>query len=129
MQISYPQKSQFFDSRISPKFFRVRHRPHGRRRSNASVCSSPHNQALYTPPAYILEQNIQNYDGNVRLCNCTGLKSAVLPDGITSIGDSWFQNCTGLTDVSMADSVTVIGKAEAGASAFKVGARGGTASE
>ena len=41
--------------------------------------------------------------------NCSMLTSIVIPDSVTSIGDSAFHNCDGLTSISIPDSVTSIG--------------------
>ena len=38
-----------------------------------------------------------------------GIKSVVIPDGVTSIGKIAFENCSDLTSVTIPDSVTSIG--------------------
>ena len=40
--------------------------------------------------------------------DCKSLKSLVIPDGVTSIGDGAFDNCCSLTDIVLPDSVTCI---------------------
>lgn len=47
--------------------------------------------------------------------SCAGLKSIVLPDGLTGINYNAFYNCTGLQSIHIPESVTFIG-----ASAFKL---------
>ena len=47
--------------------------------------------------------------GNYAFNNCTGLTSITIPDSVTSIGGSAFENCTGLTSVTIGNSVTSIG--------------------
>ncbi len=42
--------------------------------------------------------------------NYTGLTSIVIPDSVTSIGNSAFSGCSGLTSVTIPDSVTSIGQ-------------------
>lgn len=40
---------------------------------------------------------------------CTSLRSLVIPDSVTSIGDGAFQFCSALNDIVLPDSVTSIG--------------------
>ena len=47
--------------------------------------------------------------GEFAFHGCTGLTSVTIPDSVTSIGDSAFSDCTGLTSVTIPDSVTSIG--------------------
>ena len=42
---------------------------------------------------------------------CAGLKSVLIPSGMTSIGDGAFEGCSGLTSVTIPDSVKHIGSA------------------
>ena len=48
--------------------------------------------------------------GNYAFSGCTGLTSIAIPDGVTSIGDLAFSGCTGLTSVTIPDGVTSIGE-------------------
>ncbi len=47
--------------------------------------------------------------GNSAFCDCTGLTSVTIPNSVTSIGGWAFQGCTGLTSVTIPNSVTSIG--------------------
>ena len=47
--------------------------------------------------------------GDSAFFNCTSLTSVTIPDSIISIGDSAFSSCSGLTSVTIPDSVTSIG--------------------
>ena len=47
--------------------------------------------------------------GASAFCNCTSLTSVAIPDSVTSIGSYAFCNCTSLTSVTIPDSVTSIG--------------------
>ena len=47
--------------------------------------------------------------GSYAFFYCTSLTSVTIPDSVTSIGDSAFQGCTSLTSVTIPDSVTYIG--------------------
>ncbi len=48
--------------------------------------------------------------GNSAFQNCSGLTSITIPNSVTSIGNSAFQNCSGLTSVTIGNSVTSIGE-------------------
>ncbi len=47
--------------------------------------------------------------GNSAFCDCQSLTSVAIPDSVTSIGDSAFYNCESLTSVEIPDGVTSIG--------------------
>ena len=47
--------------------------------------------------------------GNSAFNGCTGLTSVNIPNSVTSIGNFAFENCTGLTSVNIPNSVTSIG--------------------
>ena len=47
--------------------------------------------------------------GNSAFSGCSGLTSVTIPDSVTSIGGSAFYDCTGLTSVTIGNSVTNIG--------------------
>lgn len=47
--------------------------------------------------------------GDNAFCECYGLKSLTLPDGITLIGEKAFLSCTGLTNITIPKGVTFIG--------------------
>ena len=65
----------------------------------------------------IIPESVE-YDGNIysvtsigssAFCNCNGLTSIIIPNGVTSIGSSAFNECTGLTSITIPNSVTSIG--------------------
>lgn len=47
--------------------------------------------------------------GNDAFSSCSGLTSVTIPDSVTSIGSSAFNGCSGLTSLTIPDSVTSIG--------------------
>ena len=47
--------------------------------------------------------------GNYFLSSCTGLTSVNLPDGLTSVGSHFLGNCTGLTSIDLPDGLTSVG--------------------
>ena len=57
---------------------------------------------------------IPNGVTSIKLKGCTSLTSVVIPNSVTSIGESAFEDCTSLTSVVIPNSVTDIGE-----SAFK----------
>ena len=48
--------------------------------------------------------------GNSAFYGCTGLTAVTIPNSVTNIGNCAFENCTGLTSVTIPNSVTRIGK-------------------
>ena len=49
-------------------------------------------------------------EDDVLLCNCTNLKSVIIPDSVTVIGNSAFKNCKELKSITIPNSVTLIGE-------------------
>ncbi len=47
--------------------------------------------------------------GDSSFCNCSSLRSIVLPDTLESIGDKAFCNCSSLTSLTVPENVTYIG--------------------
>ena len=47
--------------------------------------------------------------GNSAFSNCSGLTSVAIPNSVSTIGNSAFSNCSGLTSVAIPNSVTSIG--------------------
>jgi hypothetical protein len=76
---------------------------------------------LHYNPALTLSSNFRSYLTNVIIpdsvtsigdsafYNCTSLTSVTIPSSVTSIGDSAFGSCTSLTSVTIPSSVTSIG--------------------
>ncbi|MEE1162173.1 MAG: leucine-rich repeat domain-containing protein [Lachnospiraceae bacterium] len=47
--------------------------------------------------------------GDYAFCNCSGLTSITIPEGVTSIGVETFERCFSLTSITIPESVTSIG--------------------
>ena len=58
--------------------------------------------------AYIIPNSVTSI-GESAFRNCDALTSITIPDSVTSIGESAFRNCDALTSVTIPDSVTSIG--------------------
>jgi hypothetical protein len=56
----------------------------------------------------VVENGVTNI-GNCAFNGCESLTSVTIPDSVTSIGEGAFENCTSLTSVTIPDSVTSIG--------------------
>jgi hypothetical protein len=68
--------------------------------------------------------------GDYAFANCTGLMSAVIPEGVASIGEFAFYQCTSLANVSIPASLTTIGaNAFYGCHSLTAVSYGGTSAE
>ncbi len=61
-----------------------------------------------TRTSYIIPDSVTSI-GDSAFRDCTSLTSISIPDSLTSIGDSAFRDCTSLTSISIPDSLTSIG--------------------
>ena len=57
----------------------------------------------------IIEEGVTSI-GNYTFRNCSSLTSIIIPEGVTSIGESAFMNCSSLTSIIIPEGVTTIGK-------------------
>ena len=58
---------------------------------------------------YVIPNSVTSI-GDSAFSGCRSLKSLVIPEGVTSIGDYAFSGCWSLTDIVIPDSVTSIGE-------------------
>ncbi|MBQ6864913.1 MAG: leucine-rich repeat domain-containing protein, partial [Clostridia bacterium] len=56
----------------------------------------------------IIENSVTSI-GDWAFCGCDSLTSVTIPDSVTSIGEYAFENCDSLTSVTIGNSVTSIG--------------------
>ena len=68
-------------------------------------------ELLYFPEgktgSYIIPDSVTTI-GDSAFKNCTNLTSITIPDSVTTIGNGAFENCANLTSITIPDSVTVI---------------------
>ena len=68
-------------------------------------------ELLYFPEgktgSYIIPDSVTTI-GDSAFKNCTNLTSITIPDSVTTIGGGAFENCTNLTSITIPDSVTTI---------------------
>ena len=76
--------------------------------NNGSAAISPSPTGAVTIPSFLGGNRVTSI-GYLAFCDCDGLTSVTIPDGVTSIGSSAFSGCSGLTSVTIPDSVTSIG--------------------
>ncbi len=69
--------------------------------------TAKHLEDITIPSKYNGKSVTQILDG--AFCNCTSIKSIVIPDSVTSIGNYAFDGCSSLTSITIPDSVTSIG--------------------
>ena len=62
-----------------------------------------------TETLYIIPDGVTSI-GNTAFQGCSNLTSVVIPDSVTSIGDNAFTHCESLTNISIPDSVMAIGE-------------------
>ena len=73
-----------------------------------SYSSVPWDNKRDSIKSVVIENGVTSI-GNFAFYYCTGLTSVTIPDSVTSIGNYAFYNCTGLKDVYIPDNVTSIG--------------------
>ncbi|MBR2832635.1 MAG: leucine-rich repeat protein, partial [Oscillospiraceae bacterium] len=75
----------------------------------ASGNRAPWYSVRYQIVSAVIEEGITSM-GKYAFSDCTKLTSFTIPDSVTSIGDSAFYGCSSLTSVTIPDSVTSIGQ-------------------
>ena len=78
-------------------------------RNNCNAIIETSTNTLITGCKNTIIPNSVTSIGDSTFSNCTGLTSITIPDNVTSIGNYAFSNCTGLTSVTIPNSVTSIG--------------------
>lgn len=73
---------------------------------NSSSIFGP--RGFYNIRSVVIEEGVTSI-GNNAFRKCSGLASVTIPNSVTSIGDYAFRNCTGLASVTIGNSVTSIG--------------------
>ena len=73
-----------------------------------AIIETQTNTLLYGCMNTIIPNSVTSI-GNSAFSNCSGLTSIEIPNSVTSIGNSAFSNCSGLTSIEIPNSVTSIG--------------------
>ena len=73
-----------------------------------AIIETATNTLLYGCNITIIPNNVTSI-GNTAFYNCSGLTSITIPNSVTSIGYEAFYKCSGLTSITIPNSVTSIG--------------------
>jgi len=78
-------------------------------RNNCNAIIETSTNKLYLGSKNTIIPNSVTSIGDSAFSRCSGLTSITIPDSVTSIGDGAFSDCTGLTNITIPNSVTSIG--------------------
>ena len=73
-----------------------------------STNKAPWNDSIATIKTVVIENGVTNV-GDYAFCNCTNLTSVTIPDSVESIGTGTFWGCSNLQSVTIPKKVTSIG--------------------
>ena len=73
-----------------------------------AIIETASNKLLYGCNGTVIPNSVTSI-GNSSFSGCTGLTSIIIPDGVTSIGEKAFSGCTGLTFINIPNGVTDLG--------------------
>ena len=73
-----------------------------------AIIDTENNELVFGCKTTVIPENVTSI-GNSAFSGCTGLTSINIPENVTSIGSSAFSGCTGLTSINIPENVTSIG--------------------